>query len=182
MAKAREDFLGNGAVTVGALRSLEKAVSQATTPAERNQRLEAFYRKVHFLSATAGLAEPLTTTMRNAYRQVANEHGSPDLILRMVDPELPLRRVKTPQSVSYLSPVSIEAWTAEKRTFAVESELPRGLELGNAIFDANRARELGLATVFYDSRGHQYIHQGPYTTAAELERDVRRYALGGASA
>ena len=37
-------------------------------------------------------------------------------------------------------------------------------------------------TVFYDSRGHQYIHQGPYTTAAELERDVRRYALGGASA
>jgi cytochrome c biogenesis protein CcmG/thiol:disulfide interchange protein DsbE len=33
-------------------------------------------------------------------------------------------------------------------------------------------------TVFYDSRGDQYIHQGPYASAAELERDVRRYALG----
>ena len=34
-------------------------------------------------------------------------------------------------------------------------------------------------TVFYDSRGSQYIHQGPYLTAAKLERDVRRYALDG---
>jgi hypothetical protein len=33
-------------------------------------------------------------------------------------------------------------------------------------------------TVFYDRAGRQYIHQGPYTSAARLERDVRRYALG----
>jgi thiol-disulfide isomerase/thioredoxin len=33
-------------------------------------------------------------------------------------------------------------------------------------------------TVFYDRRGGEYIHQGPYASAAELERDVRRYALG----
>lgn len=32
-------------------------------------------------------------------------------------------------------------------------------------------------TVFYDRRGSQYIHQGPYATAAKLEADVRRYAL-----
>jgi cytochrome c biogenesis protein CcmG/thiol:disulfide interchange protein DsbE len=32
-------------------------------------------------------------------------------------------------------------------------------------------------TVFYDRAGHQYIHQGPYPSAAQLERDVRRYAL-----
>jgi cytochrome c biogenesis protein CcmG/thiol:disulfide interchange protein DsbE len=32
-------------------------------------------------------------------------------------------------------------------------------------------------TVFYDRHGHQYIHQGPYPSAAKLERDVRRYAL-----
>jgi cytochrome c biogenesis protein CcmG, thiol:disulfide interchange protein DsbE len=32
-------------------------------------------------------------------------------------------------------------------------------------------------TVFYDRAGHQYIHQGPYPSAARLERDVRRYAL-----
>lgn len=33
-------------------------------------------------------------------------------------------------------------------------------------------------TVFYDRAGHQYIHQGPYPSAAKLEADVRRYALG----
>jgi thiol-disulfide isomerase/thioredoxin len=34
-------------------------------------------------------------------------------------------------------------------------------------------------TVFYDRRGSQYIHQGPYPSAGRLERDVRRYALDG---
>jgi len=31
-------------------------------------------------------------------------------------------------------------------------------------------------TVFYDSRGGQYIHQGPYPSVARLEQDVARYA------
>ena len=34
-------------------------------------------------------------------------------------------------------------------------------------------------TVFYDRRGREYIHQGPYAGQADLERDVRRYALAG---
>jgi cytochrome c biogenesis protein CcmG, thiol:disulfide interchange protein DsbE len=33
------------------------------------------------------------------------------------------------------------------------------------------------ATVFYDRAGRQYIHQGPYPSAAKLEADIRRYAL-----
>jgi cytochrome c biogenesis protein CcmG, thiol:disulfide interchange protein DsbE len=32
-------------------------------------------------------------------------------------------------------------------------------------------------TVFYDSRGKEFIHQGPYPSAARLLQDVRRYAL-----
>jgi cytochrome c biogenesis protein CcmG, thiol:disulfide interchange protein DsbE len=32
-------------------------------------------------------------------------------------------------------------------------------------------------TVFYDRRGAQFIHQGPYLSQAKLEQDVRRYAL-----
>jgi cytochrome c biogenesis protein CcmG, thiol:disulfide interchange protein DsbE len=32
-------------------------------------------------------------------------------------------------------------------------------------------------TVFYDRRGRQYIHQGPYPSVTKLERDVARYAL-----
>ncbi len=34
-------------------------------------------------------------------------------------------------------------------------------------------------TVFYNRRGGVFIHQGPYPTAAKLERDIRRYALEG---
>lgn len=34
-------------------------------------------------------------------------------------------------------------------------------------------------TVFYDPRGSEYIHQGPYPSRAKLEADVRRYALDG---
>jgi thiol-disulfide isomerase/thioredoxin len=34
-------------------------------------------------------------------------------------------------------------------------------------------------TVFYSAAGGQYIHQGPYPSAAALERDVQRYALEG---
>jgi thiol-disulfide isomerase/thioredoxin len=33
-------------------------------------------------------------------------------------------------------------------------------------------------TVFYNRRGQIYIHQGPYPSAAKLEQDVKRYALG----
>jgi thiol-disulfide isomerase/thioredoxin len=32
-------------------------------------------------------------------------------------------------------------------------------------------------TVFYDRRGAQFIHQGPYPSASKLEQDVERYAL-----
>jgi thiol-disulfide isomerase/thioredoxin len=45
--------------------------------------------------------------------------------------------------------------------------------IGAAIADSS----FTPVTVFYDRAGHQYIHQGPYTSAARLERDVRRYAL-----
>jgi cytochrome c biogenesis protein CcmG/thiol:disulfide interchange protein DsbE len=32
-------------------------------------------------------------------------------------------------------------------------------------------------TVFYTAQGSRFIHQGPYESVAELERDVERYAL-----
>jgi thiol-disulfide isomerase/thioredoxin len=46
-------------------------------------------------------------------------------------------------------------------------------QAGEAITDST----FTPVTVFYDSRGSQYIHQGPYTSTAKLEEDVRRYAL-----
>jgi cytochrome c biogenesis protein CcmG/thiol:disulfide interchange protein DsbE len=45
------------------------------------------------------------------------------------------------------------------------------------------ARSLGATaglptTTFYDKQGKQQIHQGPYQTQADLDRDIRKYALG----
>lgn len=46
-------------------------------------------------------------------------------------------------------------------------------QLGTAVTDSS----FMPVTVFYDAHGAQYIHQGPYLSVAELERDVRHYAL-----
>jgi cytochrome c biogenesis protein CcmG/thiol:disulfide interchange protein DsbE len=46
-------------------------------------------------------------------------------------------------------------------------------QAGEAITDST----FTPVTVFYNRRGSQYIHQGPYTSTAKLEEDVRRYAL-----
>ncbi len=45
---------------------------------------------------------------------------------------------------------------------------------GEAVTDSSNTP----VTVFRGSRGGEYIHQGPYLSVAELERDVQRYALG----
>jgi cytochrome c biogenesis protein CcmG/thiol:disulfide interchange protein DsbE len=46
-------------------------------------------------------------------------------------------------------------------------------ELGRSVTDS----AFTPVTVFYNSHGGRYIHQGPYTSVAALERDVERYAL-----
>jgi len=47
-------------------------------------------------------------------------------------------------------------------------------QAGTAITDST----FTPVTVFYDRRGGQFIHQGPYPSVAKLEEDARRYALG----
>ena len=104
-------------------------------------------------SVTAGLTDPLTKTARDTYRNLAEHYPSPDLVLRMLDADLPLRRVRTAQAVYYMSPARIETWRKENnKVFTVDPEVPSGLAIGNTSFDAARAREFGLATAFCDSK------------------------------
>jgi cytochrome c biogenesis protein CcmG/thiol:disulfide interchange protein DsbE len=49
-----------------------------------------------------------------------------------------------------------------------------GGSLGEAVTDS----KFYPATVFYTPTGSRYIHDGPYESVAELERDVARYATG----
>jgi thiol-disulfide isomerase/thioredoxin len=83
------------------------------------------------------------------------------------------------RSVAFIGIDSGEESLADGRAFL--RALPVGYpsyydqsgRLGAAIADSS----FTPVTVFYDRAGHQYIHQGPYPSAARLERDVRRYAL-----
>ena len=59
------------------------------------------------------------------------------------------------------------------RPLSYPSYYDPGGQVGSAITDS----AFTPVTVFYDARGRQYIHQGPYASQARLERDVRRYAL-----
>jgi cytochrome c biogenesis protein CcmG/thiol:disulfide interchange protein DsbE len=61
------------------------------------------------------------------------------------------------------------------RSFPVSypSYFDPGGQAGAAITDSS----FTPVTVFIDSRGAEYIHQGPYPSVAKLEADVRRYAL-----
>jgi CheY-like chemotaxis protein len=57
LAKAREDFLHNARNTCAGVRQHFEGWDLAPTEKERNQRLQDFYRRVHFMSASAGLAQ-----------------------------------------------------------------------------------------------------------------------------
>ena len=56
-AEARSIFLRNAPANCAAMRSLFKDFESAPNTAERDRRLQDFYRKIHFITATAGLAE-----------------------------------------------------------------------------------------------------------------------------
>jgi thiol-disulfide isomerase/thioredoxin len=83
------------------------------------------------------------------------------------------------RSVAFLGIDSGDTSLADGRAFL--RALPVGYpsyydqsgRLGAAVADSS----FTPVTVFYDRAGHQYIHQGPYPSAARLEADVRRYAL-----
>jgi CheY-like chemotaxis protein len=55
--KARRDFLRNAEAAAANLRELFQACTTAQTPKELGLRVQDFYRRVHFLSAAAGLAQ-----------------------------------------------------------------------------------------------------------------------------
>ncbi|HEX4186696.1 MAG TPA: TlpA disulfide reductase family protein [Solirubrobacteraceae bacterium] len=83
------------------------------------------------------------------------------------------------RSVAFLGIDSGDASRADALAFlrahpvGYPSYYDRSGALGAAVTDST----FTPVTVFYDRRGSQYIHQGPYLSAAKLEQDVRRYAL-----
>ena len=91
-------------------------------------------------------------TVRSAYREQAKYHASPDLVLRLLDAELMLQRVRTPQGERLVSPATQAQWKREGRDFvAVAGDLP-GLEPGRLLIDGATARTFGLGSAIYATR------------------------------
>ncbi len=92
-------------------------------------------------------------TIRTAYRDFAKSYPSPDLIQRIVDPDLPLKRVKTPMGERLVSAATLNEWLKQGKDVTPMSDELRGLEPGGLLINADTARETGLAQAILDSRG-----------------------------
>ena len=88
----------------------------------------------------------LGETTRLAYAGVARNFASPDLVGRMLDRTLVLKKVKTTEGPRYLSEKSLQELAAGKQAYTVDDNLPDALQVGNAVFDAQQAFELGLCS------------------------------------
>jgi thiol-disulfide isomerase/thioredoxin len=84
------------------------------------------------------------------------------------------------RSVAFVGVDSADTSAADARAFlrSFPVAYPSYFDQSGAAGAAVTYSSFTPVTVFYDRRGGQYIHQGPYPSAAKLERDVRRYALG----
>jgi membrane-bound ClpP family serine protease len=87
----------------------------------------------------------LSAITRQAYKEYAQSFASPDLIQRMLDRGLPLKRVKTTDGAVLYVNMSDKSWSPlERSRFVVVEDLPDGLRGDGASFDAQQAREMGL--------------------------------------
>lgn len=98
-----------------------------------------------------GQDRELTEPTRLAYAQIAQNDGLGDLTERMMNKDLPLKKVKTLEGIRYLSPDSLRKLEKDGKQFQVEGAVA-GLETGSAFFDADLAQKVGLAQERYNNR------------------------------
>lgn len=89
---------------------------------------------------------------RLCYEEMAHHYASPDLVLRMIEPSLPVVRVRTDKGERYASPQRIDEWKKQGLTIASQGEVPAGLEPGKSSLDAEKALEFGLCQGLYNTR------------------------------
>jgi cytochrome c biogenesis protein CcmG/thiol:disulfide interchange protein DsbE len=156
------------------------------TLAQVQARLAASPAPLAALHAQAG--QVLSGGAPALHARLAALHGYPLVINKWASWCVPCRSERSAfqrastslgRSVAFVGLDSGDTRLADGRAFL--RALPVGYpsyydqsgRLGTQIADSS----FTPVTVFYDRAGHQYIHQGPYPSAARLERDVRRYAL-----
>lgn len=98
-----------------------------------------------------GDVEAESELTRVAYETAAARKNSPDLIQRMLHPNLVIRKVQTRQGIAYLSAEHLEKRRQQGDIVQV-LDTPASLETGSALFSARAARELGLCKGIYETR------------------------------
>lgn len=92
--------------------------------------------------------------VRTAYREQAKYHPSQDVILRLLDPTLALKRVKMLTGEERIaSEATLAGWKKDGKDYVVVNDNRRLPEPGRSLIDAETAREIGLAQAIYESRG-----------------------------
>jgi membrane-bound ClpP family serine protease len=93
-----------------------------------------------------GPGERLPEEVELAYRRVAEKSRWGDLVLRMLDPELPVRKVRTRDgAVAYWSPATVEEHRKGGEEAVPDPGAPADLERGSSLFSAAQAFRYGLA-------------------------------------
>ena len=79
-ARIRQDFLASAPVTLATLRQLNAAFIRAETPQAQDQHLLDFYRKIHYVTAIAGMAGcPQIAMLSNAFEALLLDlHEKPE--------------------------------------------------------------------------------------------------------
>jgi cytochrome c biogenesis protein CcmG/thiol:disulfide interchange protein DsbE len=157
------------------------------TPAQVQARLAGSPAPLAALHAQAG--QILSAGAGALHARLAALHGYPLVINKWASWCVPCQSERAAfqrvsisfgRSVAFLGVDSGDTSLTDGRAFL--RALPVGYpsyydqsgHLGAQIADSS----FTPVTVFYDRAGRQYIHQGPYPSAAKLEADVRHYALG----
>ena len=136
----------------------------------------------------AQASEILPAGGRALYARMASLHGYPLVINKWASWCIPCQDERPSfqhvsaafgRTVAFLGIDSADTSLAEARAFlaAYPQGFPSYYDKSGQLGAAVTASQFTPVTVFYDSAGHEYIHQGPYPSVAKLERDVRRYAL-----
>ncbi|MCI0640114.1 MAG: hypothetical protein L0Y72_29150 [Gemmataceae bacterium] len=91
-------------------------------------------------------------TMRTAYREVAKQFPSPDVIERMLDPGLPLKHIKTDEGPRFVSSKTLAELEKAGKAFVLDPIQPDYLQAQNALFEPHQAMELKLCSGLKSSK------------------------------
>jgi membrane-bound serine protease (ClpP class) len=99
-------------------------------------------------------AAGLDPSTARAYEVIAQGNPVPDLVLKMVNPDLEIHKVRTREGVRYLDKKKLDRLRQEKDKGGVLADegVPPGLEARTLLLDTRQARALGLCKAIYDSR------------------------------